>query len=80
LKSGGRDGKPAFFANVIIDDKIEIVGCPVWNGRPGEYNVGLPTRVTDKGNRIPIVKLSPGTYSDICAAIFEEIRRKRASG
>ena len=70
-------GKAVHFADVTIDDKIEIIGCPVWNGKPGEYNVGLPTKETAKGNRIQILRLSPTTYAELSNAVIEEVRRKQ---
>jgi DNA-binding cell septation regulator SpoVG len=79
LKPGPATGKPAYFASINLDDKVEIQGGPVWNGSTGQYRYDPPSKVTEKGTRVKLVNFSPTTLREIQEAVAEEVKRHQDS-
>ena len=70
LKPG--KGKVAYFVDLTLDDHVQVCGCPVFNGRPGQYRVIMPS-VISKEKRYDVVRLSPSIESEIEAAVIATI-------
>ena len=77
LKPGAKTGKPAFFYCATFDDKIEIIDGPVWKSeKNGSIGISLPSRKTEEGNRVEVIKLSPSTHTALHEAVCEAVKRQ----
>lgn len=77
LKAGF--GKAVYFADLTLDDKIFILGCPIWNGKPGRYKLSMPSRKGDKGF-FETVRLAPSVEAAAQEAVEAAISSARIEG
>ena len=71
LKKG--PGKPAYFADIMLENIATIHGCPVWKSDEGSYYLKMPANRSEKGNYYQTIELEESLQAVAQAAVVRAI-------
>lgn len=66
-------GKPAYFADLMIENTATIHGCPVWNTDDGSFYLKMPANRSEKGNYYQTIELSETLQQGCQTAVLRAI-------
>lgn len=66
----------AYFADITIDSKLNILGCAVFTRLNHPVRVAMPSRKSEEGHHYPSVTLSPSLSAAVEAAVQDELSRR----
>lgn len=66
-------GKPAYFADLMIENTCTIHGCPVWNTEDGSFYLKMPANRSERGNYYQTIELSEALQNGAQAAVIRAI-------
>lgn len=66
----------AYFADITLDDRVNLLGCAVFAPSGEPIRVVMPSRKSDQGHHFPVVSLAPSLSAAVHTAVEEAILHK----